>query len=74
MKVKTVEEVKQLYDIVYDLPDELVDEFDKIRERGGLNSIREFLNKNAKVVSSVQRDGSYDFKLFRFEYEKGEDE
>lgn len=71
MKIKAVEEASQLYNIVYDLPDELVDEFNRVKMKGGMKSIRDFLGEHAEVVSSEQQGEVYDFKLLKFE--KGED-
>ena len=71
MKIKTVEEASHLYDVVYDLPDEFIDEFDKIRNRAGLNTVKKFLDKHTTIISKKQRDNGYDFKLLKFE--KGED-
>ena len=64
MKIKTIEEAKVTYEVEYDLPDEFVKEFEKLKAEGNMKELNKFLTDVANVESSEQQSGEgYDFSI-----------
>ena len=68
MKIKTIEEAKINYVVEYDLPEEFVKEFKRIKAEGNMEEMEKFLSDVAEVTRSEQQTGEgYDFVISELE-------
>lgn len=68
MKIKTIEEAKINYVVEYELPDEFVKEFERIKSEGNMEEMEKFLSDVAEVTRSEQQTGEgYDFVISELE-------
>lgn len=71
MKIKTIEEAKINYVVEYDLPEEFVKEFKRIKAEGNMEEMEKFLSDVAEVTRSEQQTGEgFDFIIKELEVDQ----
>ena len=70
MKIQTTENAKSIYKVVYDIPDDLIEEYNRIKEDGDMDLLRDFLDEYAEVLESETDGSAYGFEIVSVDAEK----
>lgn len=70
MKIQTTENAKSIYNVVYDIPDDMIEEYNRIKENGDMDELRDFLDEYAEVLKSETDGSAYGFEIVSVDSEE----